>query len=101
MVKGRYIVCMVTVGSQLEGELTVNLFIVVTIKCFKVLAHVGGSKNLLALPLLRCLVALDSVRGTPGCQSGGCLREGHNLRKFQWSIVNTTVSDHCLTSLIL
>ena len=38
----------------------VNLFIVVTKKCFRVLAHVGGSKNLCTLPLLRCLVPLVS-----------------------------------------
>ena len=59
---------MVTVGSQLEGELMINLFIVVTKKCFKVLARVGGSKNCCMLPPLRCLAtkALLTVTWTSG-----------------------------------
>ena len=45
----------------------VNLFIVVTKKCFRVLARVGGLKNVCTLPLLR-MPCTSSVRDTPGCQ---------------------------------
>ena len=44
-----------------------NLFIVVTKRCFKGLARVGGSKNLCTLPLLRCVsLASEALLGVLG-----------------------------------
>ena len=82
---------MVTIGSRLEGELIVNLFTVVTKRCFQVLARVGGPKNhFVRMP------CISSVRGTPGCQVD-VGRSGTTSESFS-GLLSTlaTMSDQCL-----